>query len=184
MDSVSVKGVAPDNVSMVRLVVAGLCAGLVTIGLARFAYTPLLPSLIHAHWFIPADTVYLGAANLAGYLIGAMIARALGRKFGNVSIIRVSMLLVTASFIACAVPVSVSWYFVWRLLSGITGGVVMVLLAATLLPHVPLAKRHMASGMIFLGWGWALPRPVQSFPCYCIGVCRRPGSDWVCCRRY
>ncbi|BBN55742.1 hypothetical protein TRE132_38670 [Pseudomonas chlororaphis subsp. aurantiaca] len=52
---------------------AGLCASLVSIGLARFAYTPLIPQLIQAHWFVQADVVYLGAANLAGYLIGALI---------------------------------------------------------------------------------------------------------------
>jgi predicted MFS family arabinose efflux permease len=50
-----------------RPVLAGLCANLVGIGLARFAYTPLIPALIAAHWFSPSATVYLGAANLAGY---------------------------------------------------------------------------------------------------------------------
>ena len=38
---------------------AGLCASLVAIGLARFAYTPLIPPLIDAHWFTAADTVTL-----------------------------------------------------------------------------------------------------------------------------
>ncbi len=41
------------------------------IGLARVFYTPLLPTIIAAHWFSPADAAYLGAANLAGYLAGA-----------------------------------------------------------------------------------------------------------------
>src|SRR5258707_15311914 len=50
---------------------AGLCASLVGLGLARFAYTPLIPALIAAKWFSPPDAVYLGAANLAGYLAGA-----------------------------------------------------------------------------------------------------------------
>jgi len=36
------------------------------LGLARFAYTPLIPALIAAKWFSPAEAVYLGAANLAG----------------------------------------------------------------------------------------------------------------------
>ena len=58
-----------------RPVLAGLCATLVGIGLARFAYTPLIPALIAAHWFSPSATVYLGAANLAGYLGGALLAR-------------------------------------------------------------------------------------------------------------
>ena len=41
---------------------AGLCACLVGIGLGRFAYTPLIPPLIEAHWFAPSDVLYLGAA--------------------------------------------------------------------------------------------------------------------------
>lgn len=32
-----------------RLTIAGLCASLVGIGMARFAYTPLLPAIIGAH---------------------------------------------------------------------------------------------------------------------------------------
>ena len=34
-----------------RVTLAGLCASLVGIGLARFAYTPLLPVLITEGWF-------------------------------------------------------------------------------------------------------------------------------------
>ncbi|WP_176510439.1 YbfB/YjiJ family MFS transporter, partial [Pseudomonas urethralis] len=60
---------------------AGLCASLVGIGLARFAYTPLIPALINAHWFANAAVVYLGAANLAGYLVGALIGRPLAKRW-------------------------------------------------------------------------------------------------------
>ncbi|WP_260463888.1 MFS transporter [Burkholderia sp. Bp8963] len=48
---------------------AGLCGSLVAIGLARFAYTPLIPSMILAHWFSSSQTVTLGAANFAGYAL-------------------------------------------------------------------------------------------------------------------
>ncbi|WWL45229.1 YbfB/YjiJ family MFS transporter [Pseudomonas parakoreensis] len=113
---------------------SGLCASLVGIGLARFAYTPLIPSLIQAQWFSANDVVYLGAANLVGYLIGALLGRPLARQLGNKNALRLMMLLVTAAFFACAFPLSVSWFFGWRLLSGITGGAIMVLVAATVLP--------------------------------------------------
>ena len=59
-----------------RYAVAGLSASLVGLGLARFSYTPLIPALIAAKWFSASDVVYLGAANLAGYLAGALAARA------------------------------------------------------------------------------------------------------------
>ncbi|HEF4758303.1 TPA: YbfB/YjiJ family MFS transporter [Pseudomonas putida] len=132
---------------------AGLCASLVSIGLARFAYTPLIPSLIEAHWFSASDVVFLGAANLVGYLIGALIGHPLARRTSNKTALRLMMLAVTLAFFACAFPLSVSWFFGWRLLSGIAGGAIMVLVAATVLPHVPAARKGLASGAIFLGLG-------------------------------
>ncbi|MFJ1303045.1 YbfB/YjiJ family MFS transporter [Pseudomonadota bacterium AL_CKDN230030165-1A_HGKHYDSX7] len=136
-----------------RYMYAGAGASLASIGLARFVYTPLLPALLEAQWFSPADTVYLGAANLAGYLVGALAGRPLARRFDSVSVLRTMMLLVTLAFFACALPLSVSWFFGWRLASGIAGGVIMVLVAGTLLPHVPAARRGLAGGAIFLGAG-------------------------------
>lgn len=135
------------------LVFAGFCASLISIGLARFVYTPLLPALIEAHWFSAADAVYLGAANLTGYLLGAVSGRAMARRWPDVNVLRLMLVLVSLSFVGCAFPLSLGWFFAWRLVSGIAGGVVMVLIAATLLPHVPAARRGLASGMIFVGAG-------------------------------
>ncbi|KPG89219.1 hypothetical protein AEQ67_33000 [Pseudomonas sp. RIT-PI-q] len=132
---------------------AGLSASLVSIGLARFAYTPLIPSLIQAHWFSASDVVYLGAANLIGYLIGALIGRPLAQRTSNKTALRLMMLAVTLAFFACGFPLSVMWFFGWRLLSGVAGGAIMVLMAATVLPHVPASRRGLASGAIFLGIG-------------------------------
>ncbi|WP_130931548.1 YbfB/YjiJ family MFS transporter [Pseudomonas sp. Sample_24] len=134
-------------------ILAGLCASLVSIGLARFAYTPLIPSLIQNHWFSASDVVFLGAANLVGYLIGALIGHPLAKRSSNKTVLRLMMLAVTLAFFACAFPLSVSWFFAWRLLSGVAGGAVMVLVATTVLPHVPASRRGLASGAIFLGLG-------------------------------
>jgi predicted MFS family arabinose efflux permease len=132
---------------------SGLCASLIGIGLARFAYTPLLPVLIQEHWFSASAVVYLGAANLVGYLIGAMLGRPFAARVGNVSALRAMKVLVTLAFLACAFPFSTSWFFVWRLLSGIAGGVIMVLVAATILPHIPAHRQGLATGAVFFGLG-------------------------------
>lgn len=60
-----------------RGAIAALCALLVGIGLARFAYTPLLPALVDGNWVAASQAAYLGAANLAGYLAGAVLVLAL-----------------------------------------------------------------------------------------------------------
>ncbi|WP_416304952.1 YbfB/YjiJ family MFS transporter [Neptunicella sp. SCSIO 80796] len=138
---------------LVGLTIAGLCASLIGIGLARFAYTPLLPALVEGNWFDAADAAYLGAANLAGYLVGALMAGTLVKKFPVVATLRVMMLAVAASFIACAWPASFIWFSLWRLLSGFAGGVLMVLAAPTVLAHIPTLRRGLVSGAIFSGIG-------------------------------
>jgi predicted MFS family arabinose efflux permease len=136
-----------------RATLAGLSASLVGIGLARFAYTPLLPVLITAGWFPASQAAYLGAANLAGYLGGALCARPLARWGGAPRALRGMMALVTVAFFACALPLSFSWFFLWRFASGVAGGTLMVLAAPTVLPHVPPARRGLAGGAIFTGVG-------------------------------
>ena len=136
-----------------RATLAGLCATLVGIGLARFGYTPLLPALITRGWFPSSQAAYLGAANLAGYLAGALCARALARRLSARLILRGMMLLVSVAFFACATPLSFAWFFLWRFASGVAGGALMVLAAPTVLPHVPAARRGLAGGAIFTGVG-------------------------------
>jgi predicted MFS family arabinose efflux permease len=136
-----------------RATLSGSCASLVGIGLARFAYTPLLPAIIGAHWFTPSAAAYLGAANLAGYLAGALLGRPMAARVPAAPLLRGLMLLATIAFFACAIPLTVSWFFVWRLLSGISGGAIMVLAATTVLPHISHRRRGIASGTIFAGIG-------------------------------
>jgi predicted MFS family arabinose efflux permease len=137
----------------VHATLAGLCAVLVGIGLARFAYTPLIPALIDAQWFTAAEAAYLGAANLAGYLAGALSARPMASARSAPFVLRAMMVLASATFFASAVPLSFAWFFVWRFASGFAGGVLMVLAAPTVLPHVPSARRGLAGGAIFTGVG-------------------------------
>lgn len=131
----------------------GLAATLVGIGLGRFAYTPLLPALIEAHWFTESDAVYLGAANLAGYLAGALAGKSMTTRLPVQHVIRSMMLLAALSFVGCVWPLSFLWYFLWRFAAGYAGGALMVLAASAVLPRVPKEKRGIAAGVIFTGVG-------------------------------
>jgi len=134
-------------------ILAALAATLVAIGLARFSYTPLLPAVIAAGWFAPAEAAYLGAANLAGYLAGAAAGGPLARRLGAPASLRLMMLLAAASFFACARPAPFAWFLLWRVVSGIAGGAIIVTAAPTVLAYVPASRRGMAGGIIFTGVG-------------------------------
>jgi predicted MFS family arabinose efflux permease len=153
MPSARAAGRPSVDAGLWRPALVGLCATLVGIGLARFAYTPLIPALIAAGWFEPAQAAYLGAANLAGYLAGALLARRIARTLPAATALRAMMLLATLAFFGCALPLSFLWFFAWRFAAGLAGGALMVLAAPTVLPHVPAARRGLAGGVIFTGVG-------------------------------
>jgi predicted MFS family arabinose efflux permease len=136
-----------------RAALTGLCATLIGIGLARFAYTPLIPVLIGAGWFTAPQAAYLGAANLAGYLAGSLLARPMAARAPAALVLRAMMLLATAALFACAVRGSFGWFVAWRLGAGVAGGAIMVLAAPTVLPHVPPSRRGLVGGAIFTGVG-------------------------------
>lgn len=149
-------GGGPDrrgDAAPVQAIVCGLCASLVGIGLARFAYTPLIPALIAAGWFTPGQAAYLGAANFAGYVAGALAARPLAARWPARRLLRLHLLLACLTFFGCAWHVSFAWFFGWRFLAGLAGGVLMVLAAPSILPFVPAKRRGLAAGAIFTGVG-------------------------------
>ncbi len=136
-----------------RAIFAGLSGTLVGIGLARFAYSPLIPAVIAAGWFGPSQAVYLGAANLLGYLAGALGARPLARRLPLRRLLRGAMLAATLSFFACAAPAAFAWFFLWRFIAGAAGGVIMVLAAPAVLALVAPERRGLSGGIIFTGVG-------------------------------
>jgi predicted MFS family arabinose efflux permease len=136
-----------------RGVLCAFCASLIGIGLARFAYSPLLPAIVGAHWFEPATAAYLGAANLAGYLAGALLGRPISARVRVVTVLRASMAVASLAFFACAFPLSFAWFFAWRSAAGFAGGALMVLAAPTVLPSISPSRRGLAGGAIFMGVG-------------------------------
>ncbi len=139
--------------SELRLTLSALCASSIGIGLSRFAYTPLLPAIITAGWFDSASAAYLGAANLGGYLAGALLAQPAAARVPVATVLRTAMALATLAFFASAWPVNFAWFFFWRFVAGATGAALIVLAAPTVLPFITPQRRGIASGLMFTGMG-------------------------------
>ena len=85
-----------DAAARWRVLCAGVCALVLTLGLARFAYTPLLPimraqadlSLLAGGW--------LAAINYAGYMSGVLLATAVGDVERKFRLYRIGLLLAYA----------------------------------------------------------------------------------------
>ncbi len=130
---------------------AGFAALLTGVGIARFAYSPLIPALVESGWFSPAEAAYLGAANYAGYLLGAVAAWRAVSLAHSVLALRGLMLVTALAMAACALPLSFWWVAWWRFTAGVTGGCIMILAAPLVLGAVTEARRGLVGGVIFAG---------------------------------
>jgi predicted MFS family arabinose efflux permease len=131
----------------------GLLATLTAVGLARFAYTSIMPFMIADGAVTPAGGAYRGAANFAGYLVGAGLAARLAHRFGMSRAIHAAFVLTALALAASMAPGHFWWHFPWRLLSGVTGGTLMVLGPSFLLAGAPPGTRGRVGGITYTGVG-------------------------------
>ena len=141
-----------------RVILAGVCATLLGVGLQRFAYAPLLPAMVQAGWLSAGDAGLLGAANFAGYLIGAVGAPGIGRALGLRAALRAATVMAIICLLLCAwrggpFGAGLEWYLPWRLLAGVSGGVLMVLAGPAVQQAVAPERRAFAAGRMFIGVG-------------------------------
>lgn len=135
------------------VIVSGLCATLLGIGIQRFAYSPLLPAMVQDGWLTPVAAGHLGSANFFGYLVGAATAPMIGRAIGLRRALRLAMVVTVLCLALCAVPRGFLWLLPWRTLAGIAGGVLMVLAGPAIQQTVAARLRGRAAGVMFAGVG-------------------------------
>lgn len=143
---------------------AGASATFVGVGLGRFAYTPMIPAMVEADWFSAPQTAYLGAANLLGYLIGAVASDPLARRFGVQRVILAAFLVVTVSFVMCAGPLPYYWVAGWRLAAGVGGAILMVVGGSTAMTSIPGPRRAREGALVFTGVGLGILATAVAIP--------------------
>ncbi|MFY7777544.1 MAG: YbfB/YjiJ family MFS transporter [Elstera sp.] len=145
------------QISAFRQALPGMAALIVGHGIGRFAFTPLIPALVAAGLFTGPQAVWLGAANLIGYFLGSLIALRLADRFGVGFVLRASVgavLLATLAGIPNWGPDwGLIWLAPWRMLTGISGALILILGPSALLSQVPVSRRGTISGLVFCGIG-------------------------------
>ena len=132
----------------------GFSATFVGNGIGRFAYIALIPALIEAQWFSQKEASYLGVATLVGYLFGSLLVTLLVKLSSEKQVLRLSMLISSISYLACALPHSpLPWYYLWRLSAGITGSLLMILGPSNILRSCDVKIRSKVGGVVFSGIG-------------------------------
>ena len=153
---------ASTNKSTEALVVAlaGALALSVAMGIGRFAFTPLLPMMLHDGVIDLHGGSTLATANYLGYLAGAILCMMLPgllRRFGrsmpdNARLVRFALVMTALLTLAMAYHAAALWP-VWRFASGVISAVAFVYTSGWCLGRLAALQRSHLGGVIFTGPG-------------------------------
>lgn len=136
-----------------QVMLGGICGLVLTIGLARFAYTPLLPSLQAQTGLSDAAAGGLAAVNYAGYITGALVTAWMDNvrwrhRFYSMGL-WLALLTTAAMAWSSWMP---AWVF-WRYLAGLCGASGMLLGSGLVLGWLMRQGRRPELGVLFIGLG-------------------------------
>ncbi|MGK8803579.1 YbfB/YjiJ family MFS transporter [Acinetobacter seifertii] len=136
---------------MSLLVFLATCLG---IGVFRFSYTALMPIMIVQYGWTHDFASFLGSANLLGYLLGALLAL-FNIKEKSIPILIVSSAVVgSLSLLCCAlIDMPLVWFVFWRTISGIAGGLLMILAPSFAMKNIAMSQRLKVNFLGFSGIG-------------------------------
>ncbi|WP_343569158.1 YbfB/YjiJ family MFS transporter [Acinetobacter sp.] len=136
---------------MSLLVFLATCLG---IGVFRFSYTALMPIIIVQYGWTHDFASFLGSANLLGYLLGALLALFSIKEKSIPTLIISSALAGSLSLLCCAfIHMPLAWFVFWRTISGIAGGLLMILAPSFAMKRIAISQRLKVNFLGFSGIG-------------------------------
>ena len=147
--------------SAVRVALAGLIALAVAMGIGRFAFTPILPMMLHDGVVDLHAASWLASANYLGYLSGAVLCTLQPRIWGRLpglpavnapSMTRIGLVATTVLTLAMALPAPLAWP-VLRFAAGIASALVFVYSSGWCLTQIAARGEAALGGLMFAGPG-------------------------------
>ncbi len=151
----------PSRVNPWPIALAGLVSLAVAMGLGRFAFTPLLPMMLHDGVVDLPTASWLASANYLGYMLGAVLctlqpwiwSRVKGLPlFAFSSLVRAGLVTTGVLTLAMAWHVPALWPLL-RFLAGITSAVVFVFTSGWCLSRMARLGVPAMGGLIYVGPG-------------------------------
>ena len=137
----------------IRLAIGAGATMLVGMGIGRFSYTPMMPALIEGGGLGAAEAGAVAAFNLAGYLVGALAAPTLARRWGEAAALKLCLAVALVCLTASIAPWGFAWLAFWRFTVGAAVGVMMIYSLALVTRAAPPGKLGAATGIVFTGVG-------------------------------
>jgi predicted MFS family arabinose efflux permease len=160
------------HATRIKVLCAGISSLILAVGVARFAYTPLLPLMQQQAGLGVAAAGWLAAINYAGYFSGALIASRINSLVLKDKLYRIGMVLAIVSTLVMGLSTNVVVWALSRYVAGLTSAAAMLLSTGLIMNW--LVRHHFRSemGIHFAGVGLGIAG--------CAGVVMllSPSLDW------
>lgn len=144
----------------IAVALAGLLSLAIAMGIGRFAFTPLLPMMLHDGVVDLPAASWLATANYLGYWLGAAacaLQPALWRRWGwqppaHTMLVRTGLVATVLLTLGMALPWPGAWPL-WRGLAGVASALVFVYVSGWCLARLSALGAPALAGIIFVGPG-------------------------------
>jgi predicted MFS family arabinose efflux permease len=133
------------------VVLAGSASLAIAMGVGRFAFTPILPMMLHDGVVDLSRAGGLATANYLGYLVGALAAMAFPRRWDHTFVIRLTLVSTVLFTALMSVPYGEAWVAL-RFLAGVASAIGFVFTSGWCLTQLSGTGRSIGSA-IFTGPG-------------------------------
>lgn len=141
------------NTSRIKVLVAGISSLILGLGVARFAYTPLLPIMQQQAGLGVAAAGWLAAINYAGYLSGALIASRISSLVLKDRLYRIGMVMAILSTLMMGLSTNVVVWALSRYVAGLASAAAMLLSTGLIMNWLMRHNFRSEMGIHFSGIG-------------------------------
>lgn len=145
-----------DKNNNFNILLAGIIGLFIGVGVSRFAYTSLLPSILDDNTISLTFSGVLASLNYVGYLSGAIFAIFIKDMNTKVKYFRLGTILCVLTTLVLGITTNEIIWLISRVIAGFGSAMALVVGAAIVMKKLNLEDKTKAMGIYFSGIGIAL----------------------------
>ncbi|WP_209872085.1 YbfB/YjiJ family MFS transporter [Azospirillum soli] len=138
---------------MIRVLIGGVLALAIAMGVGRFAFTPILPAMQAATGLGADGAGFLASLNYLGYFVGALGAGLVPHGSVRTAVFRTALIASVTSTAGMGFTESMAVWGVLRFVSGLASAGMFILGIAMVLDALARAGREAWTGWLYTGVG-------------------------------
>jgi len=144
-----------DKNNNASILLAGIFSVVIALGVARFVFTSLLPSMLDDFMTVSFAGI-LAAVNFAGYLSGSVLSMFIKDINQKVILFRIGIALCIFTTVILGITTNETIWFLSRIVAGLGAALAFVVGAAIVMTKLKSENKTKAMGIHFSGIGFAI----------------------------